>query len=204
MNKYISITLLSLLSLGSFTEELVSDTIDPEETILFWSEEEKINGFKSGYNYIPSRTIKKSSNPYPLNSLLLDFSKVSYKLKNKSFALDDYINKFNVGGIIVVRRGNVLYENYNFGNNQNSKWISFSVTKSITSMLLGAAIKDGYIKNVKEPITNYLPLLKGSQYDQVTIKHVLQMSSGVEWNEDYNDPYSDVNLASGLNSSDLY
>ena len=204
MNKYILITLLSLLSLGSFTEELVSDTFDPEETILFWSEEEKINGFKNGYNYIPSRTIKKSSNPYPLNSLLLDFSKVSYKLKNKSFTLDDYINKFNVGGIIVVRRGNVLYENYNFDNNQNSKWISFSVTKSITSMLLGAAIKDGYIKNVKEPITNYLPLLKGSQYDQVTIKNVLQMSSGVEWNEDYNDPYSDVNLASGLNSSDLY
>ena len=95
MNKYIVITLLSLLSLGSFTEELVSDTFDPEETILFWSEEEKINGFKNGYNYIPSRTIKKSSNPYPLNSLLLDFSKVSYKLKNKTFTLDDYINKFN-------------------------------------------------------------------------------------------------------------
>ena len=71
-------------------------------------------------------------------------------------------------------------------------------------MLLGAAIQDGYIKNVKEPITNYLSELKGSEYDQVTIKQVLQMSSGVEWNEDYNDPYSDVNLAAGLNSSDLY
>ena len=139
MNKYTIIFLVSLLSLSSFTEELVNDQVDPEETILFWSEDQKINGFKNGYNYTPSRTIKKSSNPYPLNNLLLDFSKVSYKLKNKTFTLDDYINKFNVGGIIVVRRGNVVYENYNFGNNQNSKWISFSVTKSVTSMLLGAA-----------------------------------------------------------------
>ena len=105
---------------------------------------------------------------------------------------------------MIVRRGNILYENYNFGNDENSKWISFSVTKSITSMLLGAAIEDGFIENVNDPVTKYLPDLSGSNYDQISIKHILQMSSGIEWNEDYDDPYSDVNLAAGLNSSDLY
>ena len=53
---------------------------------------------------------------------------------------------------MIVRRGNILYENYNFGNDKDSKWISFSVTKSVTSMLLGAAIQDGFIKSIKDPV----------------------------------------------------
>ena len=71
-------------------------------------------------------------------------------------------------------------------------------------MLLGAAIEDGFIKSVNDPVTKYLPELSGSNYDKISIKHILQMSSGIEWNEDYDDPYSDVNLAAGLNSSNLY
>jgi CubicO group peptidase (beta-lactamase class C family) len=66
------------------------------------------------------------------------------------------------------------------------------VAKSLTSMLVGAAIKDGYIKNVDDDVTRYLPVLKGTSYDGVTIRHVLQMSSGVAWNEDYADAKSDV------------
>ena len=58
--------------------------------------------------------------------------------------------------------------------------------------------------NIKDPVTKYLPELSGSNYDKISIKHILQMSSGIKWNEDYEDPYSDVNLAAGLNSSDLY
>ena len=177
---------------------------NPEESILFWDKDQKIEGFKNGYKFIPSRIIQKSFKPYPLNYLLLDFSKISYRYGNRTYTLEDYIDKFNVAGLMVVRRGNILYENYNFGNDENSKWISFSVTKSITSMLLGAAIEDGFIKNVNDPVTKYLPDLSGSNYDQISIKHILQMSSGIEWNEDYDDPYSDVNLAAGLNSSDLY
>ena len=71
-------------------------------------------------------------------------------------------------------------------------------------MLLGAAIKDGFIKNVEEPVVTYLPHLIDSSYRDVTIKQVLHMSSGIKWNEDYTDPYSDVSLASGLNSLELY
>ncbi|MEO1160974.1 MAG: serine hydrolase domain-containing protein, partial [Pseudomonadota bacterium] len=67
-----------------------------------------------------------------------------------------------------------------------------SVTKSIVSMLVGAAIKDGFIESVDEPVTDYLPRLKGSAYDRVTIGNILQMSSGVQWNEDYSDPGSDI------------
>src|SRR6185436_11905353 len=75
---------------------------------------------------------------------------------------------------------------------QHSRWISFSIAKSVVSMLIGAAIADGYIGSVDDPVTRYLPLLAGSGYDRVSIKNVLQMASGVAWNEDYADAQSDV------------
>ena len=62
-------------------------------------------------------------------------------------------------------------------------------------MLVGAAIKDGYIESVNEKVTDYLPRLKNSPYNQATIRNLMQMSSGVQWNEDYSDPESDVNSA---------
>ena len=61
-----------------------------------------------------------------------------------------------------------------------------------TSTLVGAAIKDGYIKSVDDPVTDYIPELKGSAYDGVTVAQLLTMTSGVKWNEDYTDPNSDV------------
>ena len=82
----------------------------------------------------------------------------------------------------------ILYEDYNFGHDESTKWVSFSVTKSVTSMLLGAAIQDGHIKSVEDKVTIYLPQLIDSKYQHVSIKQVLQMSSGIAWNEDYTDP----------------
>ncbi len=204
MNRVTLICLLLSFSINHFSEEFTSNSANPEQSILFWDKTQKINGFKNGFNFVPSRIINKSPSPYPLNYLLLDFSQISYEHKGKTYSLEDYNKKFNVAGMMIVRRGNILHEHYNFGNDENSKWISFSVTKSVTSMLLGAAIKDGFIKNIKDPITKYLPELSGSNYDKISIKHILQMSSGIKWNEDYDDRYSDVNLAAGFNSSDLY
>lgn len=176
----------------------------PAQSILFWDTEKKIEGFKNIRELLPTRIINKSDYPLSLSYGLDDFSDISYRYKNTTYTIQDYINKFKVGGLIILRNGKILHEEYNFGNNQESRWISFSVTKSVTSMLLGAAIKDGFIKNVEESVVTYLPHLIDSSYRDVTIKQVLHMSSGIKWNEDYTDPYSDVSLASGLNSLELY
>ena len=77
------------------------------------------------------------------------------------------------------------------------------MTKSVVSMLIGAAIQDGYIDNVNEPVANYLPRLRGTPYETATIENVLQMASGVAWNEDYADPESDVARAGGANGLEL-
>jgi|TARA_B110000438_G_scaffold300816_1_gene354100 CubicO group peptidase (beta-lactamase class C family) len=174
------------------------------KTILFWSTEEKINGFKNINEIFPTSLIKKSDSPYPLTYELIDIDNLTYIYKGKKYTIEDYIQAFKVAGLIIIRDGKILHESYNFGNNEESKWISFSVTKSVTSMLLGAAIKDGFINSVKDPVVSYLPQLRGSHYDDVSIEQILHMSSGVSWNEDYTDPNSDVSVASGFNSLKLY
>ena len=63
-----------------------------------------------------------------------------------------------------------------------------SVAKSLVSTLVGAAIKDGYIASINDPVTKYLPQLSGSAYEGVSVRDMLMMASGVKWNETYVDP----------------
>lgn len=100
-----------------------------------------------------------------------------------------------MAGLLVIRNSEIIYGRYGPGNSETTLWNSFSVTKSIVSMLVGAAIRDDYIGSVDEPVTDCLPPLKGSSYDQAAIRNILQMSSGIEWSEDYADPGSDINSA---------
>jgi CubicO group peptidase (beta-lactamase class C family) len=99
---------------------------------------------------------------------------------------------YRVSGLLVIQDGRVLLEKYGLGRGPKDRWTSFSVAKSVTATLVGAAIQDGHIKSLKTPVTDILPELKGSAYEGVTLRQLLMMSSGVRWNEDYSDPNSDV------------
>lgn len=116
---------------------------------------------------------------------------VKFKSHGKDYDLYDYLSINRISGLIIIKDGEIVLEDYELGNNENTRWMSMSVVKSITATLIGMAIQDGYIKSIDDPIVNYLPELKGSSYDGVTVKHILQMASGVAWNETYTDPTSD-------------
>ena len=192
---------LSFLFFGS-ENELSSD--EAPMSLLFWNSEEILLGLKNIQDILPTRLINKSSDPYSLSYQLINLDSLTYRYGGKKFTINDYINTFKVAGLIVVKDDKILYENYNFGNDETSKWMSFSVTKSVTSMLIGAAIKDGFIKSVNDPVSTYVTDLNRGNYSNVSIEDVLQMSSGIDWNEDYADPNSDVNIASGFNDTKLY
>lgn len=108
--------------------------------------------------------------------------------------VDAYMKAQRTAGLVIVQDGKIRMEKYGLGFTGNGKWTSFSVAKSFTSTLVGAAIKDGYIKSIEDKVSDYIPDLKGSAYDDVTIRQLLTMTSGVKWNEDYADPKSDVAL----------
>jgi len=106
--------------------------------------------------------------------------------------LEDYMTAQHTAGLVILQNGNVRLERYGQEFNADGRWTSFSVAKSFTSTLVGAAIQDGHIKSLEDKVSQYIPDLRGSAYDEVTVRQLLTMSSGVKWNEDYEDPAADV------------
>ncbi len=106
--------------------------------------------------------------------------------------IDEYMASQRAAGLVIVQDGKIRLERYGLGFGPKGRWTSFSVAKSFTSTLVGAAIKDGYIKSLDDKVSQYIPDLRGSAYDDVSVAQLLTMSSGVRWNEDYEDPKSDV------------
>ncbi|MBK52180.1 MAG: serine hydrolase, partial [Gammaproteobacteria bacterium] len=154
--------------------------------------DEQIVRFRNWERFNPVRKIRSGDYTLEIPNKNFDWSDFSYEVEGERFSLEDYMVKNHAGGLLVIKNGEVLLERYGFGNDEETLWISFSVSKSVTSMLLGAAIKEGYIGSVDDPVSDYLPRLRGTSYDAVQISDLLQMASGVEWNEDYTDLNSDV------------
>ena len=106
--------------------------------------------------------------------------------------VDEYMAGQRSAALLVLHDGKLRLERYGLDFGGSGRWTSFSVAKSITSTLVGAAIRDGYIRSMDEKVSDYIPQMKGSAYDDVSIRQLLTMTSGVRWNEDYADPDSDV------------
>ena len=104
-----------------------------------------------------------------------------------------YMDRANIAGLLVIHDGAIRLERYGLGLTENARWSSMSMVKSLTSTLVGAAVRDGTIGSLDDGVAQYLPVLQSSAYRDVTIKHLITMSSGVRWNEDYTDRGSDVN-----------
>ena len=107
-------------------------------------------------------------------------------------AVSDYLDKTNAVALLVIKDGVIRFENYYQGVDAQDRWISWSVAKSFLSTLIGAAVERGDISSIEDPMEQYAPALKGTAYEGVSIRHVLNMSSGVRFNEDYFDNDSDV------------
>ena len=139
----------------------------------------------------PTRTVTPSARPKALPPAEKPLKQVKFTVNDRTYDLFDFLAIDRVSGLIILKDGKVAYETYQLGNTPKSRWTSMSVAKSVTTTLIAAAMKDGYIKSLDEPVTKYVPRLKDSAYDGVTIRDVLMMSSGAKWNETYTDPNSD-------------
>src|SRR5699024_10702936 len=106
--------------------------------------------------------------------------------------LESYIEENRVGGIVVLQDDKIKLEVYGEGVNKNTLWTSYSVAKSISSLLVGVALKEGDISSLDDKLEKYIPELKGKDYGKVSVRQLLTMTSGIDWNEDYADPNSDV------------
>jgi CubicO group peptidase (beta-lactamase class C family) len=151
----------------------------------------QVNTFRNIDRLFPVRVVKRGDRVYPLPARDVQLENFDIVSDGKIYDLYDYLSLNRVSGILVIKNGEIAFEKYFLGNNESTLWMSMSVVKSITAMLVGAAIKDGHINSIDDQVVDYLPQFRGSAYDGVSIRHILQMASGAGWNETYTDPGSD-------------
>lgn len=152
------------------------------------------------YNFInmkeffPTSTpIKASENPHIFKKRDDFYMPELYEFGGEKKSIQEAIDYFNTDGLMILKDGEVLYENYWNKNKENSRHIIWSVSKSFLSALVGIALDEGLIDDINDPIIKYLKDFEGTGYEGVSIKNLLQMSSGIAFNEDYGDPDSDIN-----------
>ena len=172
-------------SLDKETRGLLA-TVPTNRDILFWTQSQRDAAFRAldrlpvlaKVNVVPASA---SPSPLPLGAAL-----------HLQLDVDAYMAGQRSAALLVVHQGKLRLERYGLGFDGAGRWSSFSVAKSFTSTLLGAAVKDGFIQSLDDKVSVYIPELKGSAYDDVSVRQLLTMTSGVQWNEDYADPNSDV------------
>lgn len=161
-------------------------TLPTNRDVLFWRQNQRDAAFRA-MDRLPIlvrwHVVQPGQNPraLPLGpSLSLPLDVDAYMAGQRSAAL------------LVLHKGRLRLERYGLGFDAGGRWTSFSVAKSFTSILVGAALRDGHIRSMDDKVSDYIPEMKGSAYDAVSLRQLLTMTSGVRWNEDYADPQSDV------------
>ena len=172
-------------SLDKETRGLLA-TVPTNRDLLFWTQPQRDAAFRA-VDRLPvlakAHVIAAGSAPSPLPpgpplKLTMD--------------VDAYMTGQRSASLLVLHDGKLRMERYGLNFDAAGRWTSFSVAKSMTSTLVGAALKDGSIKSMDDKVSDYIPQMKGSAYDDVSIRQLLTMTSGIKWNEDYADPNSDV------------
>ncbi|HLW15559.1 MAG TPA: serine hydrolase [Flavobacteriaceae bacterium] len=144
------------------------------------------------HRIFPTRQLKASTTEFEFPVAEKGRVPVSLTLHGETYSFEDYIKKNKTVAFLIIENDTIQYENYWRKYEEASVVASFSMAKSITSILVGIAIDEGYIQSVNEPITNYVPELKENGFDVVTIEHLLQMTSGIKFNESYYNPFGDA------------
>ncbi|UTW58372.1 serine hydrolase [Kordiimonas sp. SCSIO 12603] len=164
------------------------------ELATFYDTEKITENFRTSSAKFPHSVIKTST-PWEFKRAEQTIPQ-QYEYDGKTKDLDEFLELTGTTGLLVVKDDTILFEEYYQGEKDTDRHNMFSVTKSFVSALIGIAIEDGLIESIDDPITKYVPKLKGSGYDGVIIRDILTMSSGIRFTEDYGDLSSDVNRMS--------
>src|SRR5713101_8235491 len=136
--------------------------------------DELFEGRVIGKAATPSRLARAASEPA-----------IPWEFQGEALTLDAYFNRNPTTGLLIARGETILVERYQYDRHDRHRFTSWSMAKTVTSMLMGIAIAEGRIRSVDEPAAAYVPALEGTEYGRTSLRHLLQMSSGVRFVEDY-------------------
>lgn len=159
------------------------------DSLLFWPQARRDAAFRELYELFPSARIAKGTQPCALTA---GRPLTASEVPGVDAWVAGYVDRYHIAGVMVLQSGRVRLQRYGLGFGPDQRWVSFSMAKSVTSVLAGAALQEGYIHSLEDTVANYVPELHDSAYAAVTVRQLLTMTSGVRWYEDYADPESDV------------
>jgi CubicO group peptidase (beta-lactamase class C family) len=131
-----------------------------------------------------SKKVRRSGNIWalPMGSQI-DPDALKYTFKGTTASLTQYLDATRTTGLLIIKDGKIVFERYQYDRTPDMKFLSFSMSKTITSMLIGIALQDRHIKSLDDAVSAYVPELKASAYGKVTIRQLLTMTSGVKWDD---------------------
>ena len=164
--------------------------------MLDWTPDQTITNFKHLDKLFPVRTVPRGDSTLELpNGEPID---PVVPVEGRRLTVDQLMDEYRVTGVIALHHGRIVLERYAYGRTAQDLWFSASVAKAITSTLVGAAIRDGLIGSVDDPITRYIPELESvPAFHGVTLRHLMTMSSGLRFHDSTADPTSDLGLTDG-------
>lgn len=185
----IGIFLLALLGAAQYYKK---DLIRLQFVLTLFEPAGIVENFRSMTRVFDYQTVRRSGPVYRIpyeSKRLPEF----YSYQGQDHDLAQWIERTATSGIIIIHDGKIAFERYYLGNQATTLWVSWSVGQSVVSALVGFALEDDLIRSLADPVSDYVPRLKASGYNGVTLRDVLQMASGIRFNEDDADWHSDIN-----------
>jgi CubicO group peptidase (beta-lactamase class C family) len=156
-----------------------------------------VGAFSHFDQFFPSRTAHHSAQPFvykPSN----DGSALTYEFEGATRTIQDYLNRNPVTGLLIAKDDRILFESYQYGRNDRDRFVSRSMGKTVTAMLVGIAVDEGAIRSVDDPVEVYLHRLKGTEYGKASIRNLLNMASGMKCSENYGGKDNDETFEEAL------
>lgn len=137
------------------------------------------------YRLFPSRTLKASPTPFRFHEAFAPsrIPRFVPRAGNRQTPLDEFLESVNTIAFLIIKDDTLVYEKYFYGYTEASISMAFSVTKALFSALIGLAIGDGYVRSLEQPVTDFIPELALRGFEEVKLKHLLQMTSGMGYAE---------------------
>jgi CubicO group peptidase (beta-lactamase class C family) len=147
------------------------------------------------YKKFPADSISRAAVPAPFKEALVSHADVLDHFAYDGISgssLNSFLESHETVAFLIIRNDSLVYEQYFGGYARSSVIPSFSVAKSFVSSLIGTALRDGYIRSIDQPVTDFLPELKDPGFKKVTLRNLLEMRSGIEYDEGYLNPFGEV------------
>lgn len=151
----------------------------------------RVENFRHLERVFPTVALPASSQPRPLAQAPAAIT-AQYFFAGQPRAVDDFLARTTTTGLLVLRDGVIVHEQYRLGANADSRFTSFSLAKSVVAALVGIAVQDGAIRSLDDTVDTYVPAYAGSAWAKVTVRDLLRMASGIAFDERYDAQFSDV------------